>query len=54
MTDSKPDDEPVGDRSEQEVERRRSRGWHPERTTALLNLLTQVVVLIGPIIDLFN
>lgn len=49
-----PDDEPVSDGSEQEVERRRSRGWRPDRTAALLNLLTQVVVLIGPIIDLFN
>lgn len=49
-----PSDEPVGDESAQVEGRRPSRGWSPERTTAFLNLLTQVVLLIGPIIDLFS
>lgn len=49
-----PSDEPVGDGSEQVEGRRPSRGWSPERTTAFLNLLVQVVMVIGPIIDLFR
>ncbi|MET9228582.1 hypothetical protein [Lentzea sp. NPDC003310] len=53
-TSHTPSDEPAGDESRQIEGRRPSRGWSPERTTALLNLLLQVVVLIGPIIDLFR
>lgn len=54
MTEPEPDEEPEGARSEEGEGRRPRRGGNPERTTAFLNLLTQVVLLIGPIIDLFR
>lgn len=53
-TNHTPNEEPVGDEPERVEERRPNRGWNPERTTAFLRLLNEVVVLVAQLSDLFS